>query len=140
MSSPDEPEIVWLTRAQLERFQARLIERFGGPPGLRDAAALESALARPVHHHGYGQQDLWTLASTLAHGLVKNHAFVDGNKRIAYTATKVFLGLNGQQLRPDTRSAVDAVVGLASGALDEAAFAGWLRATASSEEPRTQRP
>ena len=138
MSSPAER--LWLDRAQLERFQARLIERFGGPQGLRDAAALESALARPQQHERYAQPDLWTLAAALAHGLVKNHAFVDGNKRIAYSATKVFLGLNGQLLQPTVREAVDAVVGLASGALDEEAFARWLRANASAIEPQPPQP
>ena len=87
----------------------RLIEKFGGQPGLRDKGLLETALFRP--QTGY-YEDLSEMAAALFESLLFNHAFVDGNKRIAYFATDVFLRLNGWKFQVETDEAYDFIVEL----------------------------
>ena len=86
----------------------RLIEKFGGSPGLRDEGLLESALYRP--QTGY-YESLVQMAAALFESLIGNHAFVDGNKRMAFFACDVFLRLNGWKLRVDAGAAHDFIVG-----------------------------
>ena len=93
MSEPKEP--LWITYEQAIAIHSRQLRRFGGAPGLRDEGMLRSALERPINKWRYEQAELAELASAHAFGLAKNHAFVDGNKRIAFTATDVFLRRNG---------------------------------------------
>ena len=88
---------------------ARLIARFGGAPGIRDRGALESALARP--RSGY-YSDLIQEAAALWESLSQNHAFMDGNKRVAITTTAAFLRVNGYQLRFDDLEAFSFLTGL----------------------------
>ena len=99
----------------------------GGASGLRDAGLLASALARPENLAAYGQPDLAELAASYAFGLAKNHPFVDGNKRAAFLSVGLFLGLNGHRLTATQAEATVAVFGLASGEIDEATFATWIR-------------
>lgn len=107
-------------------IQARLIERFGGPSGLRDAGLLESALYRP--RTGY-YEDLAAMAAALFESLLMNHAFVDGNKRVAFFATDVFLRLNGFQLRVDPDEAHTFLIGLLERReCDFARLLPWIRA------------
>ena len=97
--------------------------------GLRDMGVLESALQRPLHHLAFADDpDIAHLAAILAHALVANHPFVDGNKRVSAAITELFLGLNGYELTADDATLVDAWLALASGDLDEKAMATWLRA------------
>ncbi len=90
----------YLTVAEVLLMHARLVQRTGGRKGVRDVGLLESALARPKTTFDQVElyPDLWSKAAALMHSLVKNHAFVDGNKRTALTATALFLELNGQKL------------------------------------------
>jgi death on curing protein len=121
-------EPVWLRRAALELLHSGSIAEHGGAEGLRDEGLFESALARPRNLHAYESvTDLAQLAASYAFGLAKNHAFVDGNKRIAFIAAALFLRINGQRLAADQADATLTVLDLASGAIDEAAFAAWLR-------------
>ena len=90
-------------------IQERMIERFGGPPGVRDLGLLESALFRPCT--GY-YQDIAEMATALFESLLMNHPFVDGNKRVAFFATDVFLRLNGWKLAVEANAAHDFIVGL----------------------------
>jgi death-on-curing protein len=99
----------------------------GGASGLRDAGLLDSALARPLNLVAYGDPDLAELAASYAFGLAQNHPFVDGNKRAAFLAAGLFLGLNGYRLTASQAEATVAVFGLASGEIDEPTFAAWLR-------------
>ncbi len=92
--------IVFLTPEELIVIQSELIERFGGDPGIRDRGLLESACYRP--QSGY-YDTLFEQAAALVHSLALNHAFVDGNKRIAWTATKTFLLVNDRHLTAATR-------------------------------------
>lgn len=86
----------------------RLIERFGGTPGIRDKGLLESAIYRP--QTGY-YRDLPEMAAALFESLINNHAFVDGNKRVAFFASDVFLRLNGWKLNVDSTKAYEFIVG-----------------------------
>jgi death-on-curing protein len=94
---------------------------------VRDAGVLQSAVARPRNRFGYETKDWFELAATYAHGIVKNHPFVDGNKRVAFVAARVFLGLNGLDLRAPEEEVVLMTVGLAEGSVAVATYAAWLR-------------
>ena len=100
----------------------------GGASGVRDEGMLESALARPVNQHSYGETDLCRLAAAYAFGIIRNHPFVDGNKRTGFMAAYVFLKINGVDLVSGEVETTTAVMALASGEKDEAQFADWLRA------------
>ena len=89
MSEPKES--LWITYEQAIAIHSRQLRRFGGAPGLRDEGLLRSALERPINKWRYEQAELAELASAYAFGLAKNHAFVDGNKRIAFLADEDFL-------------------------------------------------
>ena len=103
----------------------RLIERFGGPPGTRDKGLLESALFRP--QTGY-YDDIAELAAALFESLIINHAFIDGNKRVAFFVTDTFLRLNGWKLSLDADAAHEFIVGsLARNELSYATLLPWIR-------------
>ena len=122
-------EPVWIARAALVILHERSLQQFGGPPGLRDENMLESALARPRNVHAYtGMTDLPLLAAAYAFGIARNHPFVDGNKRAAFLAVGLFLGLNGHRLVAETVDAVTTFLGLAAGEVSEEELAGWIRA------------
>ena len=99
----------------------------GGASGLRDEGLFESALARPLNLALYGEPDVASLAASYGLGLAKNHAFVDGNKRAAFLAVGLFLGINGYRLHVTQADATLTVLNLAAGVMDEAAFASWIR-------------
>ena len=117
----------WVHRRALELLHDESIAEHGGLPGLRDEGLLESALARPLNLAAYGEPDVTELAASYGVGLAKNHAFVDGNKRVAFLAVGLFLALNGQRLVATQAEATLAMLDVAAGTLDEAAFAQWLR-------------
>lgn len=120
-----EPE--WIEVADALFFHAQLIATFGGAGGVGDKGLLESALGRPRNLFGYGTEDLYELAAAYAHGIVRNHPFVDGHKRAAFVIARVFLGLNGVAFDPPEEEAVVMVEGLAAGAVTQDVFASWLR-------------
>ena len=123
----------WVHRRALELLHDESIAEHGGLPGLRDEGLLESALARPLNLAAYGEPDVTELAASYGVGLAKNHAFVDGNKRVAFLAVGLFLALNGQRLVATQVEATLAMLDVAAGTLNEAAFARWLR---SHVQPR----
>ena len=100
----------------------------GGPVGIRDRGLLESALFRPQNLIGYGDPDLAALAAAYGFGLARNHPFIDGNKRTAFTVMELFLALNGQELIADDPSCIVTILKLAEGSLTETEFADWIRA------------
>jgi death-on-curing protein len=104
----------------------RQIARHGGSGGLRDIALLEMACARLKNLFAYGTPSIAALAAAYAFGLVKAHAFLDGNKRTALVTALTFLRLNGFGFRPETRQGLRMIEGLAAGEVTEASFAGWL--------------
>ena len=119
---------MWLTRLVVEAVHFDQIREHGGLHGLRDEGLLESALARPRHKWTYKRRpDLASLAAAYGYGLVRNHPFRDGNKRIAFLAMVIFVGLNGFDLDADETDVVTAMVTAASGQLTERQLANWVR-------------
>jgi death-on-curing protein len=107
--------------------QAQLAEH-GGLAGVRDYGLLESALARPRHKFAYAAKpDFGALAAAYAFGLARYHGFVDGNKRVAFMAAYVFLGLNGYEIEATEPEVVTAMEDVAAGRMSEASLAAWVR-------------
>ena len=125
MTSASEPN--WLTYDQVIAIHSLQLRRFGGAPGLRDEGLLRSALERPVNKWQYEQADLAVLAASYAFGLAKNHAFVDGNKRIAFMTMVAFLRRNDVSFRPDPAQATTIILALAAGEVSEESLARWIR-------------
>jgi death-on-curing protein len=127
--------VEYLTVNEVLLLHARLIQRTGGGRGLRDAGLLESAVARPLATFDGADlyPDLWTKAAALMHWLALNHPFVDGNKRIALTATGLFLELNGYRLSATNEQAVEFALRVIAGELDVGAIAVWLRTHIKAE-------
>lgn len=118
---------VWLDPAVIMAVHEEQLAEHGGAAGVRDAGLLESALGRPRNLAHYGQPDVCELAAAYAFGLVRNHPFIDGNKRSAFVATELFLMLNGWRLTATDVDCVMVMLSLAAGDVDEAHFAQWLR-------------
>ena len=118
----------WLEAADLIALHREWVAEFGGPPGLRDEALLESAAARPKHLAAYGPASVFELAAAYAYGLARNHPFIDGNKRISLVAAFTFLELNGWQVQAEEAATVLVFLDLAAGKLDEKQLARWLEA------------
>lgn len=119
---------VWLLKGVVLAVHDMQLAEHGGPAGVRDDALLESALARPINLHAYGDGDLCALAAAYAFGIVQNHPLVDGNKRTGFLAAYVFLKINGLELTAGEVEATSAVLELASRDMGEPEFAAWLRA------------
>jgi death-on-curing protein len=117
----------FLSRPLIEHLHRRQIERFGGSYGLRDAGNLEAALMRPVNKASYGSSDIIDLAAAYLYGLAMNHAFIDGNKRIAIVAAGVFLMDNGYTIETDDGVLFKFVLGVAAGEIDEDGATRFLR-------------
>jgi death-on-curing protein len=112
----------------LDAVHLDLVRTHGGLLGIRDESALESALARPRQRWTYaGEAELADLAAAYGYGLARNHPYQDGNKRTAFLAMVVFLGLNGRDLHAPEAEVVTTMLNLAAGTLSEAALADWLR-------------
>ena len=125
--SEDSVEPIWLDAEEVLDLHAEQIARFGGPEGVRDPGLLESALNRPVNQWAYGQRDLAALAAAYAFGLARNHAFLDGNKRIAFQAMMTFLRLNSIAFAPPPPAATAIILALAAGDVAEEGLARWIR-------------
>lgn len=117
----------WVLRETVLALQERLLAEFGGLSGLRDEGMLDSALARPQQLMAYGQPSIFELAAAYAFGLVRNHPFLDGNKRIGFTTAVVFLELNGHRFSAMEADATIKTMALAARDLDEAGYAKWLK-------------
>lgn len=120
-------EPIWLRTDVILAIHERLLADHGGLAGLRDPGLLDAALARPRQLLAYGSPDLCALAAAYAVGLVRNHPFIDGNKRIALMSAYVFLARHGLTLIAREDDATQAVLQLAAGDMQEAQFAQWLR-------------
>jgi len=117
----------WLTYDQVIAIHSRQLRRFGGAAGLRDDGLLRSAIERPLNKWHYEQSELPELAAAYAFGLAKNHAFVDGNKRIAFMSMMVFLRKNDVRFSPDQAHATKIIMSLAAGEVSEESLARWIR-------------
>ncbi|SSC72461.1 unnamed protein product [Ciceribacter sp. T2.26MG-112.2] len=117
----------FISRPVVETLHQMQIERFGGAYGLRDEGALESALARPVNREAYGCDDVNELAAAYLFGLAKNHAFIDGNKRIAIVTAAVFLMENGYEINATDAELYAFVLSVAAGEIDEEGATRFLK-------------
>lgn len=123
----NEPK--WITKDILLAVHAELLNRFGGLSGIRDEGLLDSAINRPKHLLSYGSPTLLQMAASYAHGIVKNHPFLDGNKRTGFMSAYIFLGVNGWSLQAPEEEAVLETLALAAGETSEEAYAAWLERT-----------
>ena len=118
----------WLTRVVVDAIHNDQLHEHGGLPGIRDENVLESALARPQQKwHDMHNTDVPMLAAAYAFGLVKNHPYRDGNKRIGFLAMVAFLGLNGHELDATDAEIVAEILALADGSASEEALTDWIR-------------
>lgn len=119
--------LVWLAQETLLSLHELSLARFGGTMGLRDLGLFESARYRPQNADAYGERDVFVLASVLGAGIVKNHPFLDGNKRTGFLAAALFLESNGESFQATEEDVVIKTLALAAGAIGEAEYAVWLR-------------
>jgi death-on-curing protein len=125
-------EPVWIDERDALALHDRLLALHGGATGLRDDGLLKSALARPMQLLAYGEApDIIDMATAYTAGIVRNHPFVDGNKRLGFVVGILFLELNGCRFTASEEDAAQAVLGLAAGNLDESGYAAFLRANAA---------
>jgi death on curing protein len=125
--------MIWLDRNMVEAFHAESLARFGVADGLRDEGLMLSDLARPENIHACDESaDIVALAAAYCAGIVKNHPFIDGNKRTGLLAAIVFLGLSDIAFEFDEVEVVIMIYGLAAGEVLEDAIAAWLRKSAIS--------
>jgi death on curing protein len=138
MSSRSEKPPVWIDQRDALALHDRLLVLHGGAAGLRDDALLKSALARPQQHLAYADSpDIIDLAAIYTAGIIRNHPFVDGNKRTGFVVGILFLELNGYRLTASEEDAAQAVLELAGGNLDETGYSAFL--SANAKRSRKQR-
>jgi death on curing protein len=123
------PEPLWVREDVALSIHRRLLAEHGGREGVRDTGLLASALARPRNLHAYSEPkpDLAAMAAAYAFGIVKDHPFIDGNKRTAFVVCRTFILLNGRDLDSPQEEKYLAFMNLAGGELSEEALAAWLR-------------
>ena len=117
----------WLLDGVVIAIHDEQIAVHGGIPGIRDDGLLSSALARPKHKADYGDPIVFDVAAAYAYSIIRDHPFVDGNKRTGFLVAYVFLSINGWDLRSSEVEAVNVVIDLAAGEMDEPSFSNWLK-------------
>ena len=126
--SSESKEPRWVSRTVVRAIHADQIRQHGGSLGLRDDGLLESALERPRNRWRYEPEaDVTRIAAAYGYGLARNHAFVDGNKRVAFQVMYVFLGLNGYRIDASETDVVTLMLQVAEGSVEEVPLADWLR-------------
>jgi death-on-curing protein len=120
-------EPTWLSESLIRALHAESLDRFGGTSGIRDRGLLESALGRPRNRHAYGEDvSIHELAAAYCFGIVRNHPFVDGNKRAGLLAVRAFLFQNDCRFVPDEAETVQVIEGLAASEVSEAELTAWI--------------
>jgi death on curing protein len=128
-------EPVWIVERDAVALHDRLLALHGGAAGLRDDALLKSGLARAQQHFAYGESpDIIAMATAYTAGIVRNHPFVDGNKRTGFVVGILFLELNGYRFTASEEDAAQAVLALAAGSLDESGYRAFLRANVAPQK------
>ena len=126
----------WVTVEDAILAHQQSIANYGGSDGVRDSGGLESALAYPKNLAAYGEPGLAELAAGYLFAIAKNHAFVDGNKRTAWTVMRLFVALNGARLDYERLDAVRFVEGVASGTIDYDGARAWIAARLTEVDPQ----
>jgi len=119
---------IWVLREVVLLAHEQSLAQFGGAAGIRDEGMLDSALGKPQNLLAYGKPSVFELAASYAFGLVKNHPFIDGNKRAGFLVAVTFLQLNGWRLEANEVDATLRTLALAAGEMTEADYATWLKA------------
>lgn len=119
---------VWVLREVVLLAHEQSLAQFGGSSGIRDEGLLDSALGRPQNLFAYGKPGIFDLAASHGFGIVKNHPFIDGNKRAGFVVALTFLQLNGWRLEASEVDAALRTLALAAGEMTEADYAEWLKA------------
>ena len=118
----------WLTRLIVDSIHSEQLKEHGGLPGIRDENLLESALSRARNKWLYGvERDIAVLAAAYGFGIVTNHPYLDGNKRMGFLALVSFLGINGHEFRATDSEVVTEMLKLAGGQLSETQLVAWIR-------------
>ena len=132
-------EPVWLLIESVKAVHKMLIAEHGGIAEIRDVGLLDSALNRPRNKFAYEPDvTVFDLAAAYAFGIARNHPFMDGNKRVAFTAIAMFFAPNGLLFRPDRMEALKMMLRLAAGEVEEAELAHWIAAnTAPRPGPKS---
>lgn len=122
-------ELIWIADGVVLAIHRRQLAEHGGLEGIRDEGLLESALYRAQNLLAYSESlpDVASLAAAYAYGIVKNHPFVDGNKRTAYVVMRTFLKLNGYDIQASSEEKYQIWIALAAGTLSEEELAEWIR-------------
>lgn len=123
----------WVTRSLVFVVHDAQLAEHGGSPGVRDLGLLDSALARPQNAAAYGDPDICELAGLYALGIIKNHPFIDGNKRVGYVIMLTFLELNGRIVTANAVEKFQTIYDVAAGTIDDETFFTWIR---EHSEPR----
>jgi death-on-curing protein len=124
----------WIDKRLLVMLHDESLALHGGASGIRDEGLLDSALSRAVNLAHYGDPDFAELTAAYAVGLAKNHPFVDGNKRVAFLAVGLFLGLNGYKLNATQVDATLTIQAIAGSEMVEDDFADWIRVNSSKKD------
>ena len=122
-------DLVWVRDDVVLAVHKRQLAEHGGAEGIRDEGLLVSSLARPRNLVAYSDEkpELSAIAAAYAYGIIKNHPFVDGNKRTAYVCMRLFLKLNGLDIQAAQADKIRVMLDLAAGAIDRDGLADWLR-------------
>ena len=130
-------EPLWIEERDVLAIHDRLLAIYGGATGLRDRGLLQSALARPRQHHAYANtSDVVEMAALYTAGIIRNHPFVDGDKRTGFVLGVLFLELHGFDFKASEADATQAVMALAAGTIDEAGYIAWLCENAKRKRRR----
>lgn len=125
MTEAKEP--LWIKKKLVMAIHHELLERHGGARGLRDEKLLESALARPQNLYAYTKPDLCEMATAYAGGIIRNHPFVDGNKRTGFVLAAIFLDSNGLEMTATEEEVVAMTLAFAAGEVEENGYTQWLK-------------
>lgn len=129
----NEPQ--WIFKETILLLHEQSLNEHGGSSGLRDEGLLDSALGKPQNAFAYNSvANLFDLAASYAVGLIKNHPFVDGNKRIGFLAGALLLQLNGYRFTASEADAAIRTLALAAGEMTESAYAAWLENNSTRDE------
>ena len=120
-------EPIWVRRDVVLAYHDMLLARHGGGTGMRDEGTRDSALDRPRNLFNHEKPTLHQLAASYGFGLIKNHPFVDGNKRIPFSTAVLFLEINGWKFSATEVDSVLKTLALAASEMDESAYAQWLK-------------
>lgn len=126
-----EPE--WILKETVLALHEQSLSEHGGSSGIRDEGLLDSALGKPQNQFAYGAPNLFDLAASYAFGLVKNHPFIDGNKRTGFVTAILLLQLNGWRFTAAEADAAIRTLALAAGDMTESTYAAWLETNSHAE-------